>query len=202
MDLSVILPAMALMFLIMDPFGNVPLFLSVLRHVDPARHRRVIFRESVIALVFIIIFFFSGQHLLRLINVSRASVGIAGGIILFLIALKMIFSGTEEMFGHSEGNEDPLVVPLAIPLIAGPSCLTTVMLLMAKNPHQWPSWLAAILMAWVGSCAVLLSGSFLSRVLGKRGLEALERLMGMLLTAISVEMFIGGIRDVMESMRN
>jgi small neutral amino acid transporter SnatA (MarC family) len=130
------LSATALLFLVIDPLGNIPVFLSVLKNIDQRRQRVVILRELVIALGVLIAFLFAGRFILSILRVSESSLGIAGGIILFLIAMRMIFSGEETVFpGRYEG--EPLIVPLAVPLIAGPSAMTTVMLLIAREPSRW-----------------------------------------------------------------
>jgi multiple antibiotic resistance protein len=187
--------AAVLLFLVMDPVGNIPLFLATLAGIDPRRHRSIIFREMLIALAVLIAFMFLGRYLLALLMVSEPSLSMAGGVILFLIAVRMVFSDPRTIFGHSPEGE-PLVVPLAIPLIAGPSAMTTVLLLMARRPSRWPQWLAALTVAWLASCIILVAAGGISRVLGKRGLLAVERLMGMLLTTIAVEMFVDGLEQL------
>jgi MarC family membrane protein len=181
-----------LLFLVLDPIGNIPAFLSILSNVPPERCRRIIAREVVIALVALILFLFLGKYILTALQVSQGSLGAAGGIILFLIALRMVFplpkgTYTEEVDG------EPFIVPLAIPLIAGPAAMATLMLLMAREPTNWPQWLAALLVAWSASSVILLLAGQLARLLGKRTLTAIERLMGLILTAVAVEMLIHGI---------
>lgn len=192
------LSAALLLFLVLDPIGNVPLFVLALRHVDPHRHRWVILRESLFGLGFLVMFLLLGPWILRLLHISQSSLSIAGGIILFLIALKMIFTGAGDVFSISIQGE-PLIVPLAVPLIAGPSAMATVMLLMARQPEYWPRWLAAIILAWIPSCGILICAPALKRLLGDRGLIALERLMGMILATVSVQMLLDGIRSTFMS---
>ena len=190
-----ILSAMVLLVLVLDPLGNVPLFLAVLRNVPHARHRIIIIRELLIALGILIVFLFAGPYILDALQVSNYSLGIAGGIILFIIALNMIFPSSKGLFGETTSGE-PLIVPLAIPLVAGPSALTTVILLMANDPAHWLSWLLALLAAWFATGIVLVFSDFLGRVLGERGTEAVERLMGLLLATVAVNILLNGIRDV------
>lgn len=187
-----VLSAAVLLFLVMDPLGNVPLFLAALRHVDPARHRLIIMRELVIALGLMIVFLFSGRYLLEILQVSPAALTAAGGVILLLIALRMIFPASERSLQESVRDE-PFVVPLAIPYTAGPSVLATELLLMSQEPERWPAWLAAVCLAWVAAAAILFLASDLRKVLGDRGLTALERLMGMVLVIVAVEMLMTGI---------
>ncbi|NLG52244.1 MAG: hypothetical protein GX552_19205, partial [Chloroflexi bacterium] len=170
-----ILSAVALLILVLDPLGNVPLFLAALRNVPHPRHRAIILRELLIALGVLIVFLFGGPYILRILQVSQSSLGIAGGIILLIISLNMIFPGAKGTFG--ETDEEPFIVPLAIPLIAGPSALTTLILLMAEAPAMWLSWLAALLLAWFVTGLILLFSDVIGRVLGERGTMAIERLM-------------------------
>lgn len=189
------LSATILLFLVFDPIGNIPFFLVTLKDLDSKRRKFVLVRELCIALGVLILFLFSGQYVLSFLQVSQSSLGIAGGIILFLIAIKMIFSGSEEMFNSGDIKGEPLIVPLAIPFIAGPSAMATVILIMAKDPSRWMVWLGALICAWFITGIILLSSNVLSRLIGKRGLTALERLMGMILTTVAVEMLISGIKS-------
>lgn len=181
------------LFLVLDPLGNIPLFLVALKEVDPARHKRIIIRESLFGLGFLLLFLFLGRYILQLMQISQSSLSIAGGIILLMIAVKMVFHGSEEVFKTANLGE-PFIVPLAVPLIAGPSAMTTVLLFMAREPGKWPQWLMAVILAWLASATILFFANGLSRVLRKRGLIALERLMGMLLTTVAVEMFMKGVQ--------
>lgn len=189
-----ILSAAILLFLVMDPFGNIPVFLVHLRGIPPKRQRRIVCREMLIALAVLVAFLFCGRLVLDVLHVTESSLGIAGGIILFMIAVNMVFSGSEQIFRGQGHDGEPFIVPLAIPLVAGPSSMATVMLLMARQPDRWPAWLMALVAAWMVGGLILLLSSWFSRMLGARGLTALERLMGLLLTTVAVEMFIQGVR--------
>ena len=183
-----------LLFLVLDPIGNIPCFLAVLRGVSPERRRLVIIRELFIALAVLLIFMFAGKYILILLKISQSSLGIAGGIVLFLIAIKMIFAGSAEIFPNSLDGE-PLVVPLAVPFVAGPSAITAVILLMAQEPAQWLEWLIALICAWILSGLILLFSEKIGHITGDRILIAVERLMGMLLSVVSVQMLVTGIRQ-------
>lgn len=187
-----LLEAAVLLFFTMDPLGNVPLFLSALRSVDPVRHRRIIVRELVIALGFLVVFLFIGRSVLGVLKVSPEALTAAGGVILLLIALRMIFPTADRPLREDVLGE-PFIVPLAIPYTAGPSVLATELLLMSREPLRWSTWLAALVLAWVASAIILYFSSGLRRVLGERGLTALERLMGMVLIIVAVEMLLQGI---------
>lgn len=184
--------AFVLLVLVMDPFGNVPMFLAALTPVAPERRRFVIVRELLIALAVLVLFLFAGPYVLRGLGISESALSIAGGIILFLIALRMIFPGQGAASGEEVAGE-PFVVPLAIPFLAGPSAMAAVMLVMSADPTRWSLWLTALLLAWTVSAVILLLANRLSRFLGPRGLIAAERLMGMILTAVAVEMFMRGL---------
>jgi len=188
-----LISAALLLFLVMDPLGNVPFFVSALKSVDPARRRLVVVRELLIALVVLVIFLFVGQYLLGLLHISEPALTIAGGVILLLIALRMIFPTHEKSLQETVEGE-PFIVPLAIPYVAGPSALATELLLMSREPERWPSWLAALLLAWAATAIIIFFASGLGRVLGHKGLIAMERLMGMVLITVSIEMLLDGIR--------
>ncbi len=187
--------AIILLVLVMDPLGNIPFFIAALKDVEAGRKKRVIARELLIAMMVLALFMFLGPQILKMLQISGPSLTIAGGIILLLIAIKMIFPSRDD-FGEQLHGREPLIVPLAIPYVAGPSALVTVMLVMSREPARWPVWLLALICAWLISGAILLVSSELEKLLGERGLIALERLMGMLLIVIAVEMTIGGILAV------
>lgn len=189
-----IVSAGVLIFLVLDPLGNIPFFLAILQNVPPQRRRPIIIRELFIALIILVIFLFAGRYILVALNVEQASLGMAGGVILLFIAIRMIFSGSEKIFEMSDISE-PFIVPLAIPAVAGPSAMATVILIMGKDPSSWYYWLLALFCAWFLSAVILYFSGILARILGRKGLLACERLMGMLLTAVAVEMFVTGLRQ-------
>jgi MarC family membrane protein len=190
--------AALLLFLIMDPLGNVPLFLSLLKDLPPERRRIVLARELAIALGVLLVFLFGGRWILELLNLRQEAVSIAGGIILFLIGIKMIFPSPEGLFGEAPGGE-PFIVPLAIPLIAGPSTMAVLLLLGGQDPGRVGEWSIALLVAWAGTAAILFSSTTLYRWLGMRTLTAFERLMGMLLVALSVQMLMDGVGSYLKT---
>lgn len=188
-----IVSAATLLFLVMDPLGNIPVFLSILKDVAPERRTRVLIRELLLALVVLVAFLFFGQYLLGFLQLSEHSVRIAGGIILFLIALKMVFPVRRSAHAAEELTGEPLLVPLAIPMVAGPSTMAMVMLLASNNPGQKLDLSIALFAAWLLSSVILVSANGLKRFLGQRGLIAMERLMGMLLIALAVQMLLEGV---------
>lgn len=188
-----ILSAVITLLLVMDPLGNVPLFLSALKTVRQERRRRVLLREIALAYLVLLAFLFSGSVVLELLHLDRDTISIAGGIVLFLIALRMIFPG-ERWGGGDELEGEPFLVPLAVPLVAGPSTLAVLLLLQRSAPGRTGSLLLALTIAWAVTAAILLSSTFLYRLLRERGLIAIERLMGMLLVMMSVQMFMNGIK--------
>ncbi|MDZ4199314.1 MAG: MarC family protein [Kiritimatiellia bacterium] len=186
--------ATILLFVVMDPFGNIPPYLCILGTVAPERRRRVLIRELLIALFVLLLFFLLGPRFLIILHVSNASLRIAGGIVLFLIAIKMVFGVSDEL-AHRSPDGEPLIVPLAVPLLAGPSAIATLLLLVAQQPARWPEWLLALFVSWLATAGILLTSARFGRFLGKKGLGAIERLMGLILITVSVEMFIQGVRD-------
>jgi multiple antibiotic resistance protein len=176
----------------MDPLGNILLFTAALQNVPAQRRTRVVARELLIAYAVLVLFLFAGEPLLHVLGISGPALTIAGALVLFLIALRMVFPYADSAHGEVL-SEEPLVVPLAIPYVAGPSALATVMLLMSRDPARWPEWLLALTLAWAASTAILTLGGQIGAFLGRRGLVALERLMGLLLVALAVQMFIGGL---------
>ena len=188
-----IVSAATLLFLVMDPLGNIPVFLSVLDDVEPERRTRVLIRELLLALVVLVAFLYAGQVMLGFLGLSEHSIRIAGGIILFLIALKMVFPVARSAHATDEIQGEPLLVPLAIPMVAGPSAMAVVMLLATNDPSRMTEWLLALLAAWFITSVILISATSLKRYLGQRGLIAIERLTGMRLIAISVQMLLEGI---------
>ncbi len=186
------------LILVMDPLGNIPLFLSTLNHVEPKRRQRIILRETFIAFLILIFFLFCGQYILNGMHISEPALQISGGIILFLIAIRMIFPvhGEED---KAKLAAEPFIVPLAIPLIAGPSTMTTVMLLANQAPYDWLNWLIALTIAWFITTIILVFADFLRKLLGERGLIAIERLMGMILTTMAVQMFLTGFEQFLHA---
>ena len=188
-----ILSAGLTLLLIMDPLGNIPLFLSVLNTVESeSRRRKILIRELFLALLVLLLFLFAGEYLLKWLNLRQEAVSIAGGIVLFLISLRMIFPSEKGIMGEMPEGE-PFFVPLAIPLLAGPSTLAMLILLTRSQPDRIFEWLVAVLGAWAVTSLIMLSSSKLNKLFGKRGLIAVERLMGMVLVAISVQMLMDGI---------
>ncbi len=184
------------LLLVMDPLGNVPIFLSVLKDVDPKRRQWIIFRELLFALAVLLLFLWSGKAVLDFMGLRQESIGIAGAIILFLIAIRMIFPSPYGLLGDAPDGE-PFIVPLAIPAVAGPSALAIAMLMVHSDPSRMLHWNAALIAAWAVSAAVLLASPILLKALGNRGLIAMERLMGMILVIISVQMFFDGVAVVL-----
>ncbi|WEM42380.1 YhgN family NAAT transporter [Photobacterium sp. DA100] len=188
-----IISAAVMLFLIMDPLGNLPVMLSILRHIEPKRRRFIMIRELLIALVILLLFLFGGQKMLNFLHVSTETVSISGGIILFLIAIRMIFPQPGGVTGLAAG-EEPFIVPMAIPMIAGPSVLASLLLLSNQGPGRTMDWVIAVLLAWGASFVILMFYEVFNRLLGEKGLKAVERLMGLLLIMISTQMFLDGIR--------
>ncbi len=187
------LSATVLLLLVADPLGNIPIFVAALRGVPSHRRATVILRECLIAFAILLLFMFVGHRFMDALGLSDVSLQIGGGVILFLIALRMVFPVPEGIFGSSPGGE-PFIVPLAIPALAGPSALATVLLLVSRDPGRLFEWIAALAIAISTSAIVLVFAEKLQKRLGERAVIAFERLMGLVLTAIAVEMILKGIR--------
>ena len=187
------LSATILLILITDPLGNIPLFISALKQVKPERRRFVIYRECLIAFVVLLTFMFFGQGFLKLMHLTDESLRVAGGVILFLIAIKMIFPGEGGVLGGDRIQGEPFIVPIAVPLIAGPSAMATVLLLSTQEPGRMVEWIGALTITMAVTTIVFLFSTRLQKLLGEQAITALERLMGLVLTAISIEMLLRGI---------
>jgi MarC family membrane protein len=196
---SEFLSAVILLTLVADPFGNMPLVNAMLGGVAERRRRIVVVRECLIAYGLLLAFMFGGQSLLAVMHLSQTSLSIAGGVILFMIAIRMVFAKLDGTFGEKAGGE-PFIVPLATPLIAGPSALATVMLMASRDPGKVGMWAAAITVTMVITTVVLLAGTRLHRWLGDHAMHAIERLMGLILTAIAVEMLLAGTREFVKGL--
>jgi multiple antibiotic resistance protein len=189
-----IFAAATLLFLVMDPLGNIPLFLSVLKQVPEERRRLVLRRELLIAYLVLLLFLVLGPYILSFLQVSQEAIRIGGGIVLFLIAIKMVFPKEGGLLGKTPDGE-PFIVPLAIPLMAGPSSLAMIMLMRKSAEGQWLDMWLAVTAAWVVSALILLASRRLYVLLGERGLIAIERLMGMVLIIMAVQMLLEGTAE-------
>lgn len=179
------------LFFVMDPLGNIPAFNAILARYDTKQRSLIVARELFFALIILLAFLFAGTAILDFLGLSQPSLSITGGVLLFIIALRMIFPrpATEE----ADLNEDPFIVPLAMPMVAGPSVIAILLLLSSSQPDRIWEWCAALIIAWSGTTVLLTTSPFLLRILGARGLRALERLMGMLLVLLATQMLLNGI---------
>ena len=188
-------------FILMDPIGNIPLYISILNPIPAARRKKIIFREMLISLVIILIFALVGEKIMNILNISQASLSISGGILLFIIALKMIFSSEYLDSHNTDPSKEPFIVPLAVPLIAGPSILASVMI-FAKKEDSTLVLVSAVLIAWLASFIILMLSDELKKVLRENTITALERLMGLILTLISMQMLLEGIELFFKNLTN
>ena len=186
--------ALVLLLLVLDPLGSLPIFISVMRNVAPERRRRVALRESAIAFGVLLLFMFTGQAFLSLMHLSERSLEVAGGVILLIIAMRMIFTGGGELYASDGPPREPLIFPLAVPLLAGPSAMATVLLLASRQPERVMTWVGALSCAMLVSGTVLLLCEHIRRLIGDSVVAALEKLMGLVLTAIAVEMILAGLK--------
>lgn len=186
--------ALILLLLITDPIGNIPIFINSLRNVPAHRRVRIILREVFIAFCLLLTFMFLGKEFLELVNLSDLSLQIAGAVVLFLIALRMIFPSSHSDIAGLSPDDEPFIVPLAIPALAGPSAMATVMLLVSQAPDRRLDWIMALVVTMIVCAVVLVMADRIQRILGDRVVMAVEKLMGLILVAISVEMFLRGIK--------
>jgi multiple antibiotic resistance protein len=184
------------LFLIMDPVGNAVICVAILREFPPARQRRIILRELLIALLIALLFTFLGEFLLSLLDIQPSTLRIAGGIILLIISLKMVYP---PQMDHQEVDRDPFIVPIAVPFIAGPSLLAAVML-YAHREGGGPNVPLAVLLAWAATAVIMFFSPDLKRTMGQRGLRAAERLMGLILIFLSIQMMEDGVRMFIASL--
>lgn len=188
------LSAAFMFFLVMDPLGNVPLFLTALRNTPEDRRQWVILRELLIALVVMVAFLFAGRGLLQVLSISNAALEAAGGVILLMIAIRMVFPTPERNLSEPHTHDEPFIVPLAVPYVAGPSLLAIEVVLISQNPDDWAIYLGALALAWAVTAVILYLSGFLRRVVGDRTLIAIERLMGMLLVILAIQMMLKGTK--------
>jgi MarC family membrane protein len=185
--------AVVLLLIVCDPFGNIPIFVSALQDVPRERRRSIILRECLIAFAVLVVFVFIGDPFLRLLGLSELSLQIGGGVVLMLLALRMVFPTPQGVFGQTPGGE-PFIVPLAVPALAGPSALATVLLLVSREPARLWQWVAAIAVVMAASAVVLALSERIMRFLGERVTLAFERLLGLVLAAVAVELILRGIK--------
>ena len=189
------LSALVLLLLVLDPFGSLPVFVSVMRQVAPERRTRVALRESALAFGVLVAFMLTGQGFLALMHLSERSLEVAGGVILLIIAIRMIFASGGEIYAADSKGREPLIFPLAVPLLAGPSAMATVLLLASRQPERLLAWIGALTVAMVVSAVVLLGADRIRRWIGSSMVSAIEKLMGLVLTAIAVEMILAGLKN-------
>lgn len=195
---SDIAAAAATLFFVMDPLGNIAIFNGVLSRFPPRRRAQITARELVIALVIMLVLLFAGTAILNFLGLSQPSLNIAGGVLLFIIALRMIFPGAAGEIATEK--DEPFIVPLAMPMVAGPSTIAILLLLSSTEPERIWEWCTALVIAWTAATLILTASPFLLRVFGDRGLRALERLMGMLLVLLATQLLLNGVREFVQSL--
>lgn len=186
------LKATVMLFMIMDPIGNIPIFNRILRHIPEHKRSLVIVRELIIAYIILVVFLFAGESILGALGLKQPALQVTSGIILFLIGLDIVYPGTGKKTSDAE-KEDPFIVPLAMPLVAGPSALATLMIFAGQQPDKIATWWSALTAAWGFCFLILVSSKFVLRIVGQRGIRAIEKLIGMLLIMLSVQFFLDGI---------
>ena len=199
MNTQDIISAIITLTLVMDPLGNIPLFISVLKNVKESRRKKIIIRELFIALGFMLFFLLFGKWIVKFFSLNMIALSISGGIILFLIALSMIFPSKENSIVDTK--EEPFIVPLAIPLVSGPSVLSMILIYNMKDPGNLGIWVLIIFIAWIINVLILLMSSRIANLLGEKGMNAIERLVGMILITIAVGMILNGIKEFFTTLK-
>jgi MarC family membrane protein len=198
MQYADILAVAVTLFFVMDPLGNIPIFNAVLARYDARTRSRIVARELTIALAILLLFLFAGNPIMAFLGLTQPTLSLSGGILLFIIALRMIFP--KPSAADDADVEDPFIVPLAMPLVAGPSTIAILLLMSSSQPARIWEWCLALLVAWLATTVILACSPWLMRALGDRGVRALERLMGMLLVLLSVQMFLDGVAQFWKSL--
>lgn len=192
--MEIMVSAALTFLLVMDPLGNAPLFLTSLQRTAPERRQWVILRECLIALVVMVAFLFLGKSLLNLLHIDEPALTAAGGVILLLIAIRMVFPTPEKSLKEPTTHDEPFIVPLAVPYVAGPSLLAIIVVFVSQSPENWPWYLGGLMISWAITTVTLYFSGFLQRVVGERALVATERLMGMILVLLAVQMMFAGTK--------
>lgn len=178
------------LFLVANPIGNIPALVALVKDFDFEKQRKILFREGIFSLLIALFFLYLGEQFLQVIQIQRYAISMSGGILLFLVSLDMIFP-PKPVNGVERKLHEPFIVPIATPLIVGGGVLSTIMILSGKVEDQLKLTLGLVI-AWVFVIAIMVSSAYLNKILGKRGLLALEQLMGMLLCMLSIEIFMRG----------
>ena len=186
-----ILAVAVTLFFVIDPLGNMPIFNAVLSRFDARTRSRIVARELTIALAILLLFLFAGNPIMAFLGLTQPTLSLSGGILLFIIALRMIFP--KPATGDEEEVVDPFIVPLAMPMVAGPSTIAVLLLMSSSQPARIWEWCVALLLAWAAATLILASSPWIMKALGGRGVRALERLMGMLLVLLAIQMFLNGV---------
>lgn len=189
--------ALLLMFLMADPLGNIPLFIAAFKQVPARRRTFIILRECAIAALVLAVFAFVGKSFLDALGLSQAALSIGGGLIVLLMAIRMVFPSKEGVFGESPSGE-PFIVPLAVPALAGPSTLATVLVLVGSGPGRIVEWLSVVVITMFLSAVILIFADRIQQIVGERTTAAFERLMGLILATMAVQMFLSGITSYIQ----
>ncbi|NEQ44579.1 MAG: MarC family protein [Leptolyngbya sp. SIOISBB] len=192
-----IISAAIVLLLILDPFGNLVTINTLLSDLPAIKRQRIILRETLIAYSILVLFLFGGNPLLSFFGVESHTLRISGGIILFIIALGMVFPNRSTMPSTLEA--EPFIVPIAMPLIAGPSAIAALLVMAKSDPQRLGNWLGALTFAMGIAGLILWASPWIFQRLGPRGALAVERLMGMLLIILSVQMMLDGIEQYLQS---
>jgi multiple antibiotic resistance protein len=180
------------LFLVLDPLGNTGIIAALLSKIEPRRQRAIVARELSIALCIMLLMFFLGSYFLLYLNLSQAAVTMTGGIIFFLFAISLLFPGSS-MVNLSNLDDEPFIVPIATPLIVGPSSIATI-ILYAHDRSLWTPSLLAVLLAWVVTAVIIFMGPWLLSLMGRTGMHVVERFIGLICALVAVKMLLKGLK--------
>jgi MarC family membrane protein len=186
--------AVLLLLLVLDPFGSLPVYLATLSAVAQERRLYLAIRESVIAFVILLLFMLSGQQFLTLMHLTERSLAVSGGVILFIIAIRMVFGEASGGLADTKISHEPFIVPLAVPMLAGPSAMATVLMMASTEQDNLITWILALAIAVAISCLVIISANQIRRIVGSDVVEATQKLMGLVLAAVATEMILSGLK--------
>lgn len=194
------LSAVTLLFIIMDPFGNMVIFNNLLSNYSTKRRIVILVRETLIAYAILLVFLFFGARILTHLQISPSALSIGGGVVLFLVALGMVFPHRNNIQNSDGEDDEPFIVPIAIPFLAGPSLIAALLLLVSQSPERMADWFIAVTVTTALTMFILSLSPLLLKLLKRKGTRAVERLMGLLLIIISIQMLLNGIKNYLQSL--
>jgi multiple antibiotic resistance protein len=193
-DISILIKTFIAVFVLADALGNIPIVLVLTKGMEPEQRTKVVDRASIVATGVLLLFAFGGQFFLNYLEISMGSLRVAGGLLLLLIALKMLEGELDTPIVEEE--RDIAITPLALPLLAGPGTLTTVMLMMSESPMAHLSVVVGIVTAMIVTWFIVRQAGRIDHLIGPEGALIIMKLLGFLLAALAIEIGSAGIREL------